>query len=293
MTTPALDPATVRRAPKVLLHDHLDGGLRPATVVELADAVGHRLPAPPEELADWFHRGAASGDLVHYLATFEHTVAVLQTADALERVARECVEDLAADGVVYAEIRFAPHLHLAGGLAPDDVVEAVQSGFATAADAGVMVRTIVAAMRDTDRAMAMARLAERWRDRGVVAFDLVGPETGHPATEHLAAIRAARDAGLHVTIHAGESAGVDAIAAALDPCGAERLGHGVRIVDDLAERDGETVLGAVARRVRDGGIPLELCPTSNVHTGVVATVADHPIDRLRRLGFRVTVNSWT
>lgn len=279
----------LRRAPKVLLHDHLDGGLRPETVLELAAGIGHALPAAdPDGLRAWFFQGGRGADLGLYLQAFGHTVAVLQTVPAIERVARECVEDLDADGVVHAEVRYAPELSTAGGLALDAVFDALASGLA-AGPATIEVRLLACVMRQDDRGQEVVEAALRARDRGVpvVGVDLAGPESGFPAARHASALRLAHDGGLHLTLHAGEAEGPASIADALDH-GAERLGHGVRIVEDLAA-DGSA--GPVATRVLDAGIPLEVCPTSNVHTGVVDHLADHPVERLRRAGFRVTVST--
>ncbi len=290
---PTLD--LIREAPKVLLHDHLDGGLRPATVVELADQYGYEdLPTnDPVELGAWFHSGADRKDLVLYLETFRHTVAVMQTRDALVRVARECAEDLAADGIVYAEVRFAPELHVEGGLSLDEVVDAVQEGFATGSDGrGITIGTLVTAMRTAANSREIAELAVRHRESGVVGFDIAGQEAGFPPSRHLDAFQYVQRANSHLTIHAGEAFGLPSIWEALQWCNAERLGHGVRIVDDITvEPDGSAHLGSLAAFVRDRRIPLEMCPSSNVHTGVCDTIADHPIGLLARLRFRVTVNT--
>ena len=284
-----MTPEQVRVAPKVLLHDHLDGGLRPATVVELADAAGHELPTTdPDALGRWFRAGADSGSLPRYLEAFRHTVGVLQTPDALVRAARECAQDLADDGVVYAEVRFAPELHACG---PEAAVEAVLEGFRQGcAGRPLRVGTLLTAMRDGTSSLEVARLAVR--SPGVVGFDLAGAEEGHPPAEHLEAFRTVHGAGLHCTVHAGEGSGLPSIREALQQCHAERLGHGVRIADDLrVAPDGSAELGPLAAYVRDRRVPLELCPTSNVHTGVVGSVAEHPLDLLRRLRFRVTVST--
>jgi len=285
----------LRRAPKVLLHDHLDGGLRPATVVELAREVGYReLPTTdPDELARRFSAGADRYDLVSYLAGFAHTVAVMQTRDALERVAFECAEDLADDGVVYAEVRFAPELHLERGLSLDEVVEAVLTGLqAGASSRGITVYGLLSAMRTAARSLEIAELAVRWRDAGVVGFDIAGAEKGYPPTRHLDAFQLVQRENFHATIHAGEAFGLPSIWEALQWCGAERLGHGVRIVDDISVGpDGVARLGRLATYVRDRRVPLEMCPTSNVHTGAAPSIAEHPIGLLRRLRFRVTVNT--
>ena len=298
MTT--LDPAHFTLAPKVLLHDHLDGGLRPATVLELAHEVGYDgLPVDDAAgLARWFREAADSGSLERYLETFTHTVAVMQTVDALERVARECVEDLADDNVVYAEVRYAPEQHLEAGLTLDEVVEAVLRGFADgeriAADRGkkIAVRCLVTAMRHAARSREIAELAVRFRDRGVVGFDIAGAEAGNPPSRHLDAFEYMRDANAHFTIHAGEAFGLPSIHEAIAFCGADRLGHGVRIVDDIdVGVQGGAELGRLANYVRDMRIPLELCPSSNVQTGAVAALADHPFGLLADLRFRVTVNT--
>ncbi len=290
-----MDPETIRLAPKAVLHDHLDGGLRPATVIALADKAGYdALPSTDEvELAAWFHRGADRRDLGLYLETFEHTVGVMQTAAACHRVASECAADLAADGCVYAEVRFAPALHTAGGLSLDEVVEAILAGFAEgSAGTGLTIRALVTAMRTSTDSMKVAETAIRYRDRGVVGFDIAGREAGYPPTLHLDAFQYLQRENFHFTIHAGEAFGPASIWEAIQFCGAERLGHGVRIVDDIGMSEvGTPQLGRLASIVRDRRIPLELCPTSNVHTGAVADIAAHPIGLLRSLGFRITVNT--
>jgi adenosine deaminase len=291
-----LTPENVRRAPKVLLHDHLDGGLRPETVLELADEHGYRdLPAhDPDALGRWFREAADSGSLVRYLETFRHTVGVMQHPDAVARVARECALDLAADGVVYAEVRMAPELLTARGVPIEAAVEAILDGFATgsrdAAAAGtpITMGSLLCAMRQDHHWVEVAELVVRYRDRGVVGFDLAGPEDGYPPDRIPEAIAVLDRAGAHRTIHAGEAAGVASIRAALDGARAERLGHGVRIADEVPD-DGP--LGPVAQRVLDSGVPLEVAPTSNVQTGAYPTLAGHPVDRLHRLGFAVTLNT--
>ena len=295
-----LDYETCRRAPKVLLHDHLDGGLRPETIVELAAETGYtELPTTdPVALGRWFHESADSGSLVRYLETFSHTVAVMQTADALRRVARECAEDLAADGVVYAEVRFAPELHIEGGLGLAEVIDAVLAGFAegerAAAAAGhpIVMRTLLTAMRTAARSTEIAQLVVAHRNDGVVGFDIAGAEEGFPPTRHLDAFEYLQRESAHFTIHAGEAFGLPSIWEAIQWCGTERLGHGVRIVDDITkETDGSSRLGLLAAYVRDRRVPLEMCPSSNVQTGAAESIATHPIGLLRNLGFRVTVNT--
>ena len=293
----ALEPGLVRRAPKVLLHDHLDGGLRAGTVVELAAEAGHALPVGEADgLRAWFEDSASSGSLERYLETFEHTVAVMQTAGNLRRVARECVLDLAADGVVYAEVRYAPEQHLQGGLSLAQVVEAVRDGFDEGAEQArldgqpIVVRQLLTAMRHQARSREIAELTVAYRDQGVVGFDIAGAEAGYPPTRHLDAFEYLQRENAHFTIHAGEAFGLPSIWQAIQWCGADRLGHGVRIIDDIAAGDA-VELGLLASYVRDKRIPLEMCPTSNVQTGAVKSIAEHPIGLLTRLRFRVTVNT--
>jgi adenosine deaminase len=293
-------PDLVERAPKVLLHDHLDGGLRPQTIIELAEAVGYgQLPSTdPEELRAWFVEAASSGSLERYLETFAHTVAVTQTADALRRVARECAVDLAADNVVYAEVRYAPELHLERGLNEHQIVEEVLAGFAEgqqlAAEEGHRIRigVLLTAIRTATHSRRIAELSVEYRDRGVVGFDIAGAEAGFPPTRHLDAFEYLSRENAHFTIHAGEAFGLPSIWEAIQWCGADRLGHGVRIVDDIEiAPDGQPRLGRLAAYVRDRRIPLEMCPSSNVQTGAAESIERHPIGLLRRLGFRVTVNT--
>ena len=294
----ALD--TIRQAPKALLHDHLDGGLRPATVIDLAREFHYdALPTTDvDELAAWFRRGADRKSLELYLETFAHTFGVMQEKDAIIRVAAECAEDLAADGVVYAEVRYAPELSTEHGLTLDEVVAANLEGFrigterAAAAGHPIVMRMLVTAMRQAARSVEVAECAIRWRDAGVVGFDVAGPEKGYPPTRYLDAFDRIRRENFHITIHAGESFGLPSIWEALQFAGAERLGHGVRIVDDITVRDdGSVELGRLATFVRDRRVPLEMCPTCNVQTGAAASIEEHPIDLLRRLRFRVTVNT--
>ena len=298
--TAAPAPTVVHRAPKALLHDHLDGGLRPGTIVELADAAGYRaLPTTDaDELGRWFRDAADSGSLERYLETFSHTVAVMQTEEQLARVARECALDLAADGVVYAESRFAPEQHVGGGLSLERVVEAVLAGFregeqeAAAAGTPIRVRTLLTAMRHAANGREIAELVVRYRDREVAGFDIAGAEAGFPPTRFLDAFEYLRRENAHFTIHAGEAFGLPSIWEAIQWCGADRLGHGVRIVDDITLDDaGRAHLGLLAAYVRDRRIPLEMCPSSNIQTGAAQSVAEHPITMLKDLRFRVTVNT--
>ena len=282
--------------PSVLLHDHLDGGLRPRTVLELADDHGYDdLPAEDEDsLAAWFDQ-SESGSLDRYLEAFDHTIAVMQRPEAIERVAYEAALDLAADGVVYAELRFCPSLFTGRGLDEHGVIDCVAAGLRQGEiETGLRWGILVDALRQFDDSMAMARAATERRSSGVVGFDLAGPEEPFPPTNHLAACRYIREAGLRLTLHAGEAGGdkgVSYIAAAMDICGAERLGHGVEIVRDCILEDGEiTKLGAVAARVRDRQLPLELCPTSNLATNKLDP-KDHPLGALFRAGFNVTLST--
>ncbi|MEU9057150.1 MULTISPECIES: adenosine deaminase [unclassified Streptomyces] len=294
MTATRVDTDVIRHLPKAVLHDHLDGGLRPATVVELAESVGHTLPTTdPDELAAWYFEAANSGDLVRYIATFEHTLAVMQSREGLLRTAEEYVLDLAADGVVYGEVRYAPELNTNGGLTLAEVVETVQEGLAAgmakAAAAGTPVRvgTLLCGMRMFDRVREAADLAVAFRDAGVVGFDIAGAEAGFPAADHVDAFDHLRRESVPFTIHAGEADGLSSIHQALQVCGAQRIGHGVRITDDIV--DGK--LGRLAGWVRDRRIALEMCPTSNLQTGAATSIAEHPITALKDLGFRVTLNT--
>ena len=305
---------TLRRAPKALLHDHLDGGLRPQTIIELAETIGYQgLPAREAgALGAWFRDNADSGTLERYLTTFQQTLVVMQTVDGLHRVASECVQDLAADGVVYAEVRYAPELHLVDGLSLEDVVEAVNAGFrdgeaiAGAAGRKIRVSALLTAMRHAAKGTEIAERVVRYRHQGVVGFDIAGAEAGFPPTRHLDAFEYLRRENAHFTIHAGEGFGLPSIWEAIQWCGADRLGHGVRIVDDVrvagvpfssdvaraAIADpSEVTLGGLAGYVRDRRIPLEMCPSSNVQTGAAESVELHPISLLKRLKFRVTINT--
>ena len=303
----SLDLETIRALPKVALHDHLDGGPRPGTLVELAQEVGHTLPtSDPDELGRWFFDAASSGSLERFLTTFDHVLPMMQRAEHLQRIAREAVADLAADGVVAAEQRYAPEQHLQAGLTPQQVVDAVQAGLeegmAEAAAAGRPIRVgqIVTALRHGSAAEWTADLALANRDRGVVGFDVAGAEAGCALAPHVPALHRLRQASFPVTIHAGEAAGLDSIADALHLGLAQRIGHGMRVADDvtLGEASEEDPwglagarLGLVAHWVRDTQTTLELCPTSNVQTGAVGSIAEHPITVLNALGFAVTVSS--
>ncbi len=288
----------IRTLPKVALHDHLDGGLRPSTIIEHCAANGHQLPSTdPESLRRWFFEAADSGSLVRYLETFDHTVAAMQTAEQVERVAHEFVLDQAADGVVYAEARYAPEQHLRQGLELSDVVEAVARGLdsgmeeAEARGDGIVVQQIVTSMRHGEPTIEIAELAVRYRNDGVCGFDIAGAEDGFPPSRFQAAFDHLKHNNAYFTIHAGEAFGLPSIWEAVQLCGANRLGHGVRIVEDITTDDnGRHRLGDLAAYVRNERIPLELCPSSNLQTGIAHSIEEHPIGMLKDLGFRITVN---
>ncbi|WP_353115447.1 adenosine deaminase [Microbacterium sp.] len=298
---------SLRALPKISLHDHLDGGVRPQTIIELADAQGLSAPAKDaESLRRWFAKQSDAGSLVEYLKTFALTTSVMQSAESLQRIAREFVEDLAADGVIYGEVRWAPEQHLQGGLSLVQAVEAVQRGIEEGEDAvegtgrSIRVGQLLSAMRQADRGREIAELAVSFRDRGVVGFDIAGPEDGYPASGFRDAFDYLAGEFFPVTVHAGEAAGLSSIRSALIDGRALRLGHGVRIAEDLqiVDREGDDVqvqFGDLARWVRDREIPLELSPSSNLQTGASALwgdeLADHPFDLLYQLGFAVTVNT--
>ncbi|MEY3169657.1 MAG: hypothetical protein RL421_900 [Actinomycetota bacterium] len=276
--TPSLEQ--IKAIPKALLHDHLDGGLRPATIIEIAEEIGYeKLPTTDaQELATWFEEACNSGSLVRYLETFDHTIAVMQRKEDLIRVARECVVDLARDGVVYAEVRGAPELFTTQGLSIDKVVEATLEGYrqgeeeARAEGFNIRVESLLCALRQNHRDRETAKAVVKYRD----------PEDGYPPTNQLQTFEYLRRENAHFTIHAGEAYGLASIWEAIQYCGAERLGHGVRIIDDI---------GRLASFVRDRRIPLEICPTSNLQTGAAKTIKEHPIGKLAELRFRVTVNT--
>ena len=289
----------IKRVPKALLHDHLDGGLRPETIIEIAQQIGYKkLPTnDPKQLADWFEESCNSHSLVRYLETFSHTIAIMQSKEAIIRVSRECAIDLARDGVVYAEVRGAPELFTEQGLTLDQVVEATLEGFkqgmAEAAREGnkIRVESLLCGMRQNNRSQEAAAAVVKYRNKGVVGFDIAGPEDGFPPTNQLETFEYLRKENAHFTIHAGEAYGLPSIWEAIQICGAERLGHGVRIIDDIDFSGDRPKLGPLASYVRDRRIPLELCPTSNLQTGAAKTYAEHPIGMLAKLRFRVTLNT--
>ena len=295
--TPTSDQ--IKRVPKALLHDHLDGGLRPETIIEIAQQIGYKkLPTDdPKKLADWFEESCNSHSLVRYLETFSHTIAVMQSKEAIIRVSRECAIDLARDGVVYAEVRGAPELFTEQGLSLDQVVEATLEGYkqgmAEAAREGnkIRVESLLCGMRQNNRSQEPAAAVVKYRNKGVVGFDIAGPEDGFPPSNQLETFEYLRKENAHFTIHAGEAYGLPSIWEAIQICGAERLGHGVRIIDDIDFSGDKPKLGPLASYVRDRRIPLELCPTSNLQTGAAKTYSEHPIGILAKLRFRVTLNT--
>jgi adenosine deaminase len=290
-----LDRSLLKRLPKVLLHEHLDGVLRPETIIELARESGYtELPSEdPQALAGWFHQGANQGSLAKYLEGFAHTIAVMQTEEALERVAYEEAEDLHKDGVVYFETRFAPLFHTKKGLTNQQVVAAVLKGLARGQrDFGIRSGLIICAMRNMNVSLEMAELAVDFRARGVVGFDLAGEEGGYPPKKHVDAFHYIQRENFNITIHAGEGFGKESIWQAIQYCGAHRIGHGTRLIDDIAVADSGVVkLGDLAQYVLDKRIPLEICLLSNVHTGATPSLEQHPFKILYKEKFRVTLNT--
>ncbi|MEZ6196845.1 MAG: adenosine deaminase [Planctomycetota bacterium] len=296
MNSPALSRDVIRRMPKTLLHDHLDGGLRPATIIELArDRDVTVSTEDPEALAEWFFRGANRGNLAEYLEGFGVTCGLMQDEEALERVAYELIEDYAADGIVYAEVRFAPVLHVMRGLNLEQVMSAVIRGLERGrADHGVEFALIVCALRSMSPEISMksAELAVAFRDRGAAGFDLAGDESGHPPKDHLDAFHYCQRQNFNITIHAGEAFGQDSIWQALQYCGAHRIGHGTRLIENMTLAGGEVAsMGTLARYVRDHRIPLEVCLSSNVHTGATSSLEEHPFRHYWTKRFRVTLNT--
>jgi adenosine deaminase len=290
-----LDRTALQSLPKVLLHEHLDGVLRPQTIIELAKNGDYdQLPTQdPEELAGWFHQGANQGSLPKYLEGFAHTIAVMQNEEALERVAYEQAEDLSQDGVVYFETRFAPLFHTRKGLTHQQVVSAVLKGLERGRkDFGISSGLIICAMRNMDVSLEMAELAVDFRQRGVVGFDLAGEEGGYPPKKHVDAFHYIQRQNFNITVHAGEGFGKESIWQAIQYCGAHRIGHGTRLVDDIAVTDGKVVkLGDLAQYILDKRIPLEICLLSNVHVGAARSLAEHPFKLFYQERFRVTLNT--
>ncbi|HPI36945.1 MAG TPA: adenosine deaminase [Ignavibacteriaceae bacterium] len=286
----------IRLAPKVMLHDHLDGGLRPQTIIELAKEIKYnKLPSSDAgELADWFHQGANKGNLVEYLMGFEHTTAVMQTKEALKRVAYEMMEDMKDDGVCYIETRFAPVFHTSKGLHHDEIVEAVLEGLEKGKrDFNVGYGLILCGMRNMENTLEIAELAVNFRKQGVVGFDLAGEEGGYPPKRHIEAFQFIQRSNFNITVHAGEAFGKESIWQAIQWCGAHRIGHGTRILEDLVvDKDGNILgLGDLAQYILDKRIPIEVCLLSNVHTGAIDKIENHPFWKLYKNKFRVTINT--
>lgn len=286
----------IRSAPKVMLHDHLDGGLRPQTIIDLAKKYKYdKLPTDnPTELADWFHRGANKGNLVEYLQGFEHTIAVMQTKDSLKRIAFEMIEDMANDGVCYIETRFAPVFHTERGLHHDEVIDAVLEGLEEGKRKfNVGYGLIICGMRNMENTLDIAELAVNFRKQGVVGFDLAGEEGGYPPKKHVEAFHFIKRANFHITIHAGEAFGKESIWQAIQFCGAHRIGHATRLTEDMSfDKDGNVVsMGELAQYILDTRLPLEICLLSNVHTGAVDKLENHPFIKLFREKFRVFLNT--
>jgi adenosine deaminase len=294
----SLDVEALQAFPKVSLHDHLDGALRPQTIMELATDIGHPLPVDTaDDLGQWFAESANSGSLEHYLETFDHTIAVMQTAPNLRRVAREFVEDLAADGVIYGETRWAPEQHLRDGLTKAEAIEAVRDGIAegmaVCREGGheIEVRQLLTAMRQAEPTRDIAELTLRYRYDSVAGFDIAGLERGYSPSRFLESFQLLRHQSAYYTIHAGEADGCESIWEAVHVCAANRIGHGVAIMEDIQlQEGGASRLGDFAAYLLNEQMPFEMCPSSNVQTGAVASIAEHPIHSLDRLGFRVTVN---
>ncbi len=286
----------IQAVPKVLLHDHLDGGLRPQTIIDLAKNQNYqKLPTTdPKELADWFHRGANKGNLVEYLQGFEHTCALMQTKESLERVAYEMMEDMKNDGICYVETRFAPILHLNMGLHYDDVVNAVLAGLEKGKkDFGVEFGLILCGMRNMKKSLEIAELAVNYRNKGVIGFDLAGEEGGYPPKDHLDAFQFIQRENFNITIHAGEAFGKESIWQAIQFCGAHRIGHATRLTEDVVfDKGGEILsLGDLAQYVLDKRLPLEICLLSNLHTGAIDKLENHPFGVFYKKKFRVFLNT--
>ncbi len=293
-----LSESFICQLPKVLLHDHLDGGVRPQTILDLARDTGYAdLPSQDSDgLAEWFHRGARRGSLPLYLEGFTHTSAVMQTEEALERVAYEMMEDMKKDGVVYVETRFSPVFHTGRGLHWDEVVNAVLRGLDRGRnDFGVEYGVILCAMRNMNLSLEVAELAVDFRERGVVGFDLAGEEGGFPPKKHVDAFHYIQRENFNITIHAGEAFGKESIWQAIQWCGAHRIGHATRLIEDIGLEKQEphkiAKMGYLAQYVLDKRIPLEICLTSNVDTGAARSLEEHPFGLYHRYKFRVTLNT--
>jgi len=286
----------IRHVPKVLLHDHLDGGLRPQTIIDLAKEIKYKkLPTTDAgELGEWFHRGANKGNLVEYLQGFEHTIAVMQTKEALQRIAYEMMEDMKNDGVYYVETRFAPIFHTQKGLYYEDILTAIIEGLEKGKnDFGVGYGIILCGMRNMNRSLEIAELAVNFRNQGVVGFDLAGEEGGFPPKKHVEAFQYIKRENFNITIHAGEAFGKESIWQAIQYCGAHRIGHATRLIEDMVfDKDMNVVgLGDLAQYILNTRLPLEICLLSNVHTGAVDKIENHPFIHFYKEKFRVFLNT--
>ena len=286
----------LRSVPKVLLHDHLDGGLRTQTIIDLAKDLKYtKLPtSDPGELAEWFFRGANKGNLVEYLQGFEHTCAVMQTKEALERIAYEMMEDMKKDGVCYVETRFAPVFHTEKGLYYEDIINAVLEGLEKGKrDFGVGYGLILCGMRNMKNTLEIAELAVYFRRQGVVGFDLAGEEGGYPPKKHIDAFQFIKRENFNITIHAGEAFGIESIWQAIQICGAHRIGHATRLIEDMHfDKEGNIIaLGDLAQYILDTRLPLEINLLSNVHTGAIDKLENHPFIKLYKEKYRVFLNT--
>jgi adenosine deaminase len=282
----------IKKIPKVELHDHLDGSVRAETIIELADKYKVELPeTDSRELTKWFRRGSDRKSLSLYLEGFGVTLSIMQTAEALERIAYEHILTHNEENVVYSEIRFAPILHQEKGLNFEAIVESVLKGLERGRkETGVEFGLILCAMRHQDFKISLeiAELAVAFRDRGVVGFDIAGDENGHPPKKHLDAFQYIRNRNFNITIHAGEAFGIESIWQALQICGAHRIGHATRLIEDITIQGTRIEkMGSLANIIRDKRIPMEICLSSNVQTGATKNFDEHPFQVFYRNGFRV------
>lgn len=285
-----VDKEIIRKMPKVELHDHLDGGLRPSTMIELAENEGIKLPSEdPVELSRWFHRGADRKSLALYLEGFSVTVSLMQNKEALKRIAKEAIIDRADENIVYTEIRFAPILCTEKGLNLEEIVESVLEGLEEgSAETGTVYGLILCAMRDRNNSLEIAELAVAFRSRGVVGFDIAGDEYGHPPKHHIEAFKYIQSKNFNITIHAGEAFGIESIWQAVQICGAHRIGHATRLIEDMTVTDSNIIkMGTLSHFIRNRRIPLEICLSSNIQTGAAESIENHPFKIFYRNGFRV------
>jgi len=291
-----LTEKTIKSVPKVLLHDHLDGGLRPQTIIELADDLKYKkLPTRDKDaLAKWFQVVENKESFAEFHWGFEHTTSILQTKEGLERVAYEMLEDMKSDGVIYVETRFAPSHHINKGMYLEETVTSVLKGLERGKkDFGVGYGLILCGIRNMKNTLDIAELAVNFRRDGVVGFDLTGHEHNSPPKRHLEAFQFIKRANFNITIHAGETFGKESIWQAIQYCGAHRIGHATRLIDDIiVNEDGEVEsFGNLAQYILDKRMPLEICLLSNINTGVIDKLENHPFNILFKENFRVTLNT--